>query len=156
MTDPWKPHVTVAAVIEHDGRFLLVQEHTPDGLRLNQPAGHLEPGESLIEACVRETLEETAYAFTPTHLLGTYLWRNPKGLTYLRFAFVGTLGERDAMRTLDEGIVRTLWLSADELGDLATMHRSPLVLQCVRDFRAGQRFTLEAVRTHASALGIPR
>lgn len=152
MSDPWKPHVTVAAVIEQGGRFLFVEETTHDGLRLNQPAGHLEPGESLVQACVRETLEETAYAFVPTHLLGTYLWRSDNGLTYLRFAFVGTLGSHDAARPLDTGIVRTLWLNPEELNDLTPMHRSPLVMQCVRDFRAGQRFDLEAVRTHASAL----
>ncbi len=152
MSDLWKPHVTVAAVIERDGRFLFVEERTHDGLRLNQPAGHLEPGESLVDACVRETLEETAHAFTPTHLLGTYLWRNDNGMTYLRFAFAGELGLHEATRALDKGIVRTLWLTADELNDLTALHRSPLVMQCVRDYRAGQRFELDAVRTHASVL----
>ncbi len=152
MTHPWKPQVTVAAVIERDGRFLLVEELTDDGLRLNQPAGHLEPGESLIDACVRETLEETAHAFTPTHLLGTYLWRSENTTTYLRFAFAGTLGAHDAARPLDEGIVRTLWLTPDELSQRTTAHRSPLVMHCVQDYRAGQRFSLDAVRTHATAL----
>src|ERR1700741_1025088 len=93
----WKPSVTVAAVVERDGRFLLVEEHTEDGLRINQPAGHLDPGESLLQAVAREALEETAHPFTPTALLGIYLWRRPgtaNGTAYLRFAFTGELGER--------------------------------------------------------------
>lgn len=152
MPTAFQPHVTVAAVIEQAGRFLLVQEQTPEGLRVNQPAGHLEAGESLIEACVRETLEETTYAFVPTHLLGTYLWRSHNGLTFLRFAFVGTLGQAQADRSLDQGIERTLWLDEDTLGRLAGEHRSPLVMQCIRDYCAGKRYHLDALHTHASAL----
>lgn len=155
MSSAWKPHVTVAAVIERDGRFLFVEENTRDGLRLNQPAGHLEAGESLIDACVRETLEETTYAFTPTHLLGTYLWRSEaNSVTYLRFAFVGRLGEPDTTRALDEGIVRTLWLSADALEARSETHRSPLVMQCVHDHLAGQRFSLDLLSTHDSIMGL--
>lgn len=143
----WKPDVTVAAVVEREGRFLMVEEHTEDGLRLNQPAGHLEQGESLIEACTRETLEETAHGFTPRQLVGIYQWPRPRGdVTYLRFAFAGELGAFDATRTLDRGIVRTVWLSLQELETSADRHRSPLVLQCVRDHVAGHRYPMELIR----------
>ena len=161
MNTRWKPSVTVAAVIEQAGQFLLVEEHTPEGLRLNNPAGHLDPGESPAAACARETLEETAYQFTPQALIGVYLARFQRPLpalspttiddiTYLRLAFCGTLGAWDAMRTLDTGIVRTLWLSADEIRSNADRLRSPLVLQCMEDYLAGQRFGLELIHTHPS------
>ena len=159
MNTRWKPSVTVAAVIEQSGRFLLVEEHTPEGLRLNNPAGHLDPGESLKQACARETLEETAFQFTPRALVGVYLARfqrpQPGGteaqdISYLRFAFCGDLGTWDAQRTLDTGIVRTLWLSADEIRSSAARLRSPLVLQCMEDYLAGQRFGLELIHTHPS------
>jgi 8-oxo-dGTP pyrophosphatase MutT (NUDIX family) len=157
--DPWKPAATVAAVIERDGRFLFVEERTRDGLRINQPAGHLDPGESLLEACTRETLEETAYHFTPTQLLGVYLWRSGPAAsapTYLRFAFTGALGEAMAGRLLDEGIVRTLWLTPTELAQRSAMHRSPLVMRCVEDFLRGQRYPIDLLFTHPSALEPPR
>lgn len=165
MTLRWKPSVTVAAVIEQQGRFLLVEEHTPEGLRLNNPAGHLDPGESPEAACMRETLEETAYRFTPQALVGVYLARFVRPLatpaepatediTYLRFAFCGALGTWDAQRTLDTGIVRTLWLSADEMRHSADRMRSPLVLQCMEDYLAGQRFPLGLVHTHPSVMGL--
>ncbi len=161
MTTRWKPSVTVAAVIEHQGRFLLVEEHTPEGLRLNNPAGHLHPGESPMAACARETLEETAYRFTPQALVGVYLARFVRPLsnqaqpamedvTYLRFAFCGELGARDAQRTLDTGIVRTLWLSAEEIRHSADRLRSPLVLQCMEDYLAGQRYDMALIHTHPS------
>jgi 8-oxo-dGTP pyrophosphatase MutT (NUDIX family) len=148
----WTPHVTVAAIIERDGRFLLVEEHSADGLRLNNPAGHLEPGESLVQACARETLEETTYAFTPSALLGVYLSQTTKGVSYLRFAFCGDLGVADATRALDTGIERTLWLSADEVKSSQDRHRSPMVLQCMGDYLNGQRFGLELIHTHPSQL----
>lgn len=151
----WTPHVTVAAVIERDGRFLLVEETTDDGLRLNNPAGHLDPGESPAQACTREVLEETAFHFEPTHLLGVYLTLAPRPLgsiTYLRFAFVGTLGAHEAGRTLDTGIVRTLWLSPDEVRATAPRHRSPMVVRSLDDYLRGQRFPLEAVYTHPDVL----
>lgn len=159
MTRRWKPNATVAALIEKDGKFLLVEEHTPEGLRLNNPAGHLDEGESLVQACARETLEETMYLFTPNHLVGVYMSRfhrpaledqTVKDITYLRFAFAGTLGALQAGRQLDTGIVRTLWLSPDELRDSAARHRSPLVLQCMEDYLQGQRFPLELIHTDAS------
>lgn len=151
----WKPSVTVAAVIENDGRFLLVEEHTPEGLRLNNPAGHLEPAESPEQGCVREVLEETAHAFTPSALVGVYLSRFQRGtddITYLRFAFCGTLGAFDASRTLDTGIVRTVWMTADEIRQSTARHRSPLVLQCMEDYLKGQRFSLALIHTDPSVL----
>ncbi len=155
---PWKPAATVAAVIERAGRFLMVEEHTSDGLRINQPAGHLDPGESLADACARETLEETAHQFTPTQLVGVYLWRSgldAGAITYLRFAFAGTLGEALAGRALDTGIVRALWLTPDELAACADRHRSPLVMRCVDDYLRGQRYPIELLYTHPSALSAP-
>ncbi len=152
MTQRWKPSVTVAAVIEQQGRFLLVEEHTPEGLRLNNPAGHLDPGESPAQGCSREVLEETAYGFTPTSLVGLYMSRLqrqrsevPEDITYLRFAYAGSLGAFDATRTLDTGIERTVWLTADELRNSQDRHRSPLVLRCMEDYLRGQRYPLELV-----------
>ena len=145
----WKPNVTVAAVVERDGCFLLVEEETTDGVRFNQPAGHLDEGESLIAACVRETLEETAYAFEPTTLVGIYQWPRPQGdLTYLRFAFAGKVGAHDPARRLDDGILRAVWLTLDEIEACVARHRSPLVLQCIHDYLAGRRFPLDIIRHH--------
>lgn len=140
----WKPNVTVAAVIERGGKFLLVEEETPQGLRYNQPAGHLERGESLVEAVVRETLEESAYHFVPQHLLGIYRWHSDESdTTYLRFAFTGTVAGHDAERTLDNGIIQALWLSCEEIRASQARHRSPLILRCVEDHIAGKRYPLE-------------
>jgi len=155
MRTRWKPNVTVAGVIERDGRFLLVEEATADGLKLNNPAGHLDPGESPADACAREVLEETAYRFRPTALLGVYLSRvrdqpTGKDTTYLRLAFCGELGEHDPTRPLDQGIVRTLWLTADEIRASAGRHRSPLLMRCVEDYLAGVRHPLSAIYTHPS------
>jgi len=138
MERSFRPSVTVAAIIEKDGRYLLVEEAAFDGLRYNQPAGHLESGETLTEAVMREVLEETTYAFTPTACLGAYLCASAarddgSATTYLRFAFVGTLGERDPGASLDQGIVRTLWLTPEEIRALEPRHRSALVMQCVHD-----------------------
>lgn len=152
MKHRWKPSVTVAAVVERDGRFLLVEEHTPEGLRLNNPAGHLEPGESLAEACARETLEETATSFTPTALVGVYQARllpanSTETLTYLRFAFCGTLGDFHPERKLDHGIKRTLWMTPAEIRASTHRHRSPMLLRCVEDYLAGRRFPMDLVYT---------
>ena len=142
----WRPNVTVAAIIERDGRFLLVEEETSDGLQLNQPAGHLEPNESLLAAVTRETLEETAYEFTPEALTGIYRWCKPQSdLTYLRFAFAGTLGAHDPERTLDDGIVQAVWLTRAEIAASVARHRSPLVLRCVDDYLAGKRYTIKVI-----------
>jgi 8-oxo-dGTP pyrophosphatase MutT (NUDIX family) len=164
MNERWKPSATVAAIIEQDGRFLLVEEHTPEGLRLNNPAGHLDAGESLVRACARETLEETTHLFTPQHLVGVYMSRfhrpaqagqSAEDITYLRFAFAGSLGPIQAGRSLDTGIVRTLWLSPDEIRQSAARHRSPLVIRCMEDYLAGQRFPLDLLHTDASVVSSP-
>ena len=146
----WKPHVTVAAVIEQNGRFLLVEEQTDDGILFNQPAGHLEPGESLLAACAREALEETAYHFTPEALLGVYQWHHTgRDRTYLRFAYTGSLHDHERERTLDDGILRAVWQTPDEIRALQARHRSPLVLRCVEDYLVGRRFPLELVTHYA-------
>lgn len=147
MDTRWKPNVTVAAVIERDGRFLLVEEETDEGIRFNQPAGHLDEGESLLAACAREAVEETAWSFAPTALVGIYQWPRPQGdITYLRFAFAGTLGTYDPQRTLDAGILRAVWLTPDEIRASSARHRSPLVLQCVEDWLTGCRYPLDLIR----------
>lgn len=164
MPTRWKPNTTVAAIIERDGRFLLVEEHTQEGLRLNNPAGHLDPGESLVAACIRETLEETAHSFHPSALVGIYLsrFRRPvaadtsgavQDISYLRFAFSGTVGTLDSSRRLDTGIVRTMWLTADEIRASQAQHRSPLVLQCLEDYLRGQRYPLELIHTDTTVFG---
>ncbi len=155
MDHRWKPNVTVAAIIEREGRFLLVEEHTSEGLRLNNPAGHLDQGETPLQACRRETLEETAYAFEPTALVGIYLSRQnaggPQDITYLRFAYCGQLGRHDPTLSLDEGIVRTVWLSLDELRANPHRLRSSMVLRGVEDYVAGRRFALDLVSGSAAA-----
>ena len=148
----WKPNVTVAAVIEKDGRFMLVEEHTSQGLRLNTPAGHLDPGESPAEGCAREALEETAHAFTPTALVGVYMARSADQpeVTYMRFAFCGVLGAQEAGRALDDGIVRTLWMTVDQNRESVSRHRSQLLLRCVEDYLAGKRYPLALIHTDES------
>ncbi len=157
----WKPSVTVAAVVQRasDGRFLLVEEMTPEGLRLNNPAGHLDPAESLLQAVVRECLEETACQFSPQALLGVYQARlqRPAGagqpaedISYLRFAFAGSVGEPEPGRALDSPIVRTLWLGADEIRACSNRHRSPLLWRCIADHLAGQRFGLDVLQAQPS------
>ncbi len=154
----WSPSVTVAAIVADGGqppRYLLVEEHTPEGLKLNNPAGHLDPGESPQQGVVREALEETARVFTPQALVGVYLSRfvrasTGEDVTYLRLAYCGTVGEPEAGRALDEGIVRTLWLTVAELRQTVDRHRSPLVLQCILDHLAGRRYALDLVSTDIS------
>ena len=140
----WKPAVTVAAIIERGGRFLFVEEEA-DGRRvLNQPAGHLDPGESLLTAVTREVLEETAHRFTPSALVGIYRWHYPsRDVTFLRFAFCGDAGEADPDRALDHEIVALHWFTPEELAARRAMHRSPLVERCVADYIAGKRFPVE-------------
>ena len=140
----WRPSVTVAAVIERGGRFLLVEERIDSRLVLNQPAGHLDPGESLIAACRREVLEETAHAFEPRALIGVYRWHYAaKDVTFLRFCFAGEVADAEPSRTLDKEIVRLHWLTPAELEARRAEHRSPLVAKCVADFLAGRRFPLD-------------
>jgi ADP-ribose pyrophosphatase YjhB (NUDIX family) len=140
----WKPNVTVAAVIERDGRFLLVEEAIGGEVIYNQPAGHLEDGESLLAAVTREVLEETACHFTPEALLGVYRWRKPDGsVTYLRVAFIGSCSEPEPGRNLDEGVLAARWYTRDEAAALRL--RSPIVLRCIDDYRAGIRHPLSAL-----------
>jgi 8-oxo-dGTP pyrophosphatase MutT (NUDIX family) len=154
----WKPSVTVAAVIERDGLFLLIEEETSDGIRINQPAGHLDPFESLEQAVIRETLEETAHDFTPTGLVGMYMSRyrsarTGEDVTYLRFTFCGTAG-KEYDQPLDEGILRTLWMTRDELAACRERHRSPIVLQCVDEYLEGRRAPLALLHTHPSVFSL--
>ncbi|MDH4324687.1 MAG: NUDIX hydrolase [Betaproteobacteria bacterium] len=140
----WRPSVTVAAVIERDGRFLFVEEEASGRRVLNQPAGHLDPGESLAQAVVREVLEETAHRITPTALLGIYRWVYDKDdVTFLRFAFRGRVDGVEAGRKLDKEIIALAWLTPAELAARRAEHRSPLVQQCVDDYIAGRSFPLE-------------
>lgn len=144
----WKPNVTVAAVIERDGKFLLVEEETDEGVRFNQPAGHLDEGESLLAAAARETLEETAHRFAPRFIVGVYQWPRPKrDVTYLRFAFCGEVLGEEVGRTLDKGILRAVWLTVEEIEARRALHRSPLVMRCIEDYLAGKRYGLELI-TH--------
>ena len=147
----------MAAVIEKDGRYLMIEEMTRDGLRINNPASGLEPGEAIIDGAKREALEETACHFTPEALLGVYMARNPDtergpGVTYVRFAFCGTASEPVPGRALDSPIVRTLWMTADEIFAARDRVRGPLVLQCIADHQAGRRLPLDAIQVHASVV----
>lgn len=158
----WTPRVTVAAIVEQAGdpdggapaRFLMVEEHTADGLRLNQPAGHLEGGETLLQAVAREALEETAHPFVPEALVGVYMTHigdpAPGGATYLRFTYCGRAGEVLPERALDPDIVRTLWMTRDELERSRERHRTPLVLRCLDDYLAGRRYPLDLVHAEPS------
>lgn len=158
MDNRWRPSVTVAAIIERDGRYLMIEEETSEGLRINNPAGHLEPGETPAEGCAREALEETTWQFRPTALLGVYISRFQRSttgedITYLRFAFTGEVGEPVPGRQLDVGIVRTMWMTPDELRATADRHRSPLVLRCLEDHLAGVRYPLSAIHSDPSIRG---
>lgn len=144
----WMPHATVAAIVEENGKFLLVEETTERGNRFNQPAGHLEDNETLIEAVIRETLEETAYTFSPSALLGVYHWKHEHNdTTYLRFAYIGKVSNYQPDLTLDEGIIRTVWMTVDEIREKSMLMRSPQVLVCIEDYLSGQSFPLSAI-TH--------
>jgi 8-oxo-dGTP pyrophosphatase MutT (NUDIX family) len=144
----WKPNVTVAALVLRDGKFLLVEEETDAGLRLNQPAGHLEQGETLLEAVVRECREETGYDFFPQHLVGIYQSPRPgSDITYLRFAFAGEVRGYDPERPLDVSIIAPHWLTPEALRAAPEKLRSQMVLACVEDYLSGKRLPLDAI-TH--------
>jgi 8-oxo-dGTP pyrophosphatase MutT (NUDIX family) len=160
MTDHrWKPSVTVAAIIERQGldgpQYLLIEEHTPEGLRLNNPAGHLEQGETPEQAVCREAMEETGCDFEPASLVGVYLSRfqrpaTGEDVTYLRLAYAGTCSAPNPGHVLDEGIVRTVWMTPQEIQASHARHRSPLVWRCIADHLAGRRFPLDAVQADGS------
>lgn len=144
----WKPHVTVAAIIERDHRFLFVEEHTPHGLQFNQPAGHLEPNEDFITAVKREVQEETAWQFEPEHLVAIQLWRkSPEHPTFLRLCFTGQCHSHKPEQSLDEGIVATHWLTREEIAAEAHRLRSPLVLTSVDEYLSGQRHPLSLLKS---------
>jgi len=142
----WKPHVTVAAIIEREQRFLMVEEFTPHGLQFNQPAGHLEEHEDLIHAVKREVCEETAWKLTPEYITSVQLWRRtPESLTFVRFCFSGQCYDYDPTQTLDDGIVASHWLTRDEIA--AKPLRSPLVLNSVDEYLSGQRYPLTLLKS---------
>lgn len=149
----WQPDVTVATVVVDGGRVLCVEERSGGRIVLNQPAGHLEPDEDLVDAAVRETLEESGWTVEPTAFIGAYQWTSPTlpdgspGRHYLRFAFAARPLSHDPARELDEGIVRALWLTPAELQAEAARHRSPLVWQVVADHLAGSRQPLSLLRS---------
>ncbi len=149
----WKPNTTVAALIERDGRFMLVEERINGELKLNQPAGHVDQGESILHACVREGLEETGHHIRPTALVGIYYWTPPERpqLTYLRFAFAAEVLGEEIGYQLDDGIERPVWLSYDEIVARRDQHRSPLLLACIDDYLAGKRYPLDLIRDYDRA-----
>jgi 8-oxo-dGTP pyrophosphatase MutT (NUDIX family) len=155
--DDWKPHVTVAALIERLGLLLMIDVHTPEGLKLNQPAGHLDAGESLQQAVVRESLEESAWHVEPVALLGMYMSRymhaaSGTDVTYLRHAFICRALHEMPGRVLDDGIERVVWMTPQAVLDCPERHRSPLVSRTVEDYLAGRRHPLDVIWTHPSAL----
>jgi ADP-ribose pyrophosphatase YjhB (NUDIX family) len=140
----WKPNVVVAAIVEREGKFLLVEEEADGQVVLNQPAGHLDEGETLIAAVLRETLEETAWHIEPTALLGVYRWPHPtRPVTYLRFAFIARALHEETGRALDHGCLRALWLTPEEIRDNRARHRSPQVERCLDDYLAGACYSLD-------------
>ena len=143
----WKPHATVAAIVEQQGQFLLVEETTDRGNRFNQPAGHLEDNETLFNAVIRETLEETAYTFAPQSLLGIYHWKHAHNdTTYLRFAFIGSVTSHQPELALDDGIIRAVWMTIDEIRSKAALMRSPQVITCIEDYLSGKQFPLDVIK----------
>lgn len=146
----WKPHVTVAALIERDGRFLMVREQADGEIAYNQPAGHLEAGESLIEAMIREAREESAWRVEPEALVGIYQWPNPdKGITYLRFAFSARAVEHFPDEPLDTGILAAEWMDLDAIAACAQQHRGPQVQHCIDDYLKGIRLPLDSIKDFA-------
>lgn len=141
-----RPDLTVAAVVERDGEFLLVEERAGNRMVFNQPAGHVERGERAVDAVVRETLEETAWVFHPEALVGMYFWEQPeRNRSVLRLAFCGSVSDHDPTRQLDRGIERALWMSREQIVGRSARLRSPMVLRCIDDYRSGQRFPLDVL-----------
>lgn len=143
----WKPHATVAAIVEQNNRFLLVEELIHGDIVYNQPAGHLEDNESFIDAVIRETREESAWTFTPEGVVGVYLWKHPdKGQTFLRVAIHGRCSDHDPDQPLDEGIQRAVWKSRDEIASMHNQLRSPMVLDCIDDYLSNQSYPLDILK----------
>ena len=144
METVWKPHATVAAITERDGRFLIVEEMSDGKVVYNQPAGHLDPGESLIKAVIRETQEETAWQFTPEYISGIYRWdQYDTDRCFLRVAFVGSCNNHIKDQKLDDGIIKAVWLTRKELATQTDKLRSPMVLRCIDDYLAGKNYPLD-------------
>jgi len=145
----WKPNVTVASIIEHAGKFLMVEEHSSAGPVINQPAGHLEPNESMQEAAIRETLEETGFQFTPQAFIGSYLWHNQENkTTYFRTTFSGSVCQEPIGKQLDDGIIQALWMTREEIIDNQKRLRSPIILESINDFLAGKTYPLDLIKSH--------
>lgn len=143
----WKPNVTVASIVELDGKFLMVEEESPVGPVLNQPAGHLESNESMEDAVIRETLEETGYRFTPEAVIGSYLWHNGDNeTTYYRSTYSGSVCDKIIATELDEGIIRTLWMTRDEIIANESRLRSPVILESLNDYLLGKRYPLDSIK----------
>ncbi len=142
-----RPDLTVAAVVEREGQFLVVEERAGNRMVFNQPAGHVERGEQIVEAAIRETLEETAWTFHPQALVGIYFWEQPeRNRSFLRFAFSGSVSDHDPTRALDRGIERAVWMSREQLALRGARLRSPMVLRCIDDFVAGRRYPLDVIQ----------
>lgn len=145
----WKPNVTVASLIELDGKFLMVEEKSANGPVLNQPAGHLEPKESMQDAVIRETLEETGYQFTPSAVIGSYLWHNDANeTTYFRTTFTGDASKKQVSDNLDEGIIRALWMSREDILANKQRLRSPIILESIDDYLEGKKYPLDVVKSY--------
>ena len=144
----WKPNVTVASIVELNGKFLMVEEESPSGPVLNQPAGHLEPNESLETAVIRETLEETGYRFTPEAIVGSYLWHNGDNeTTYFRSTFSGSVCQKNIGTELDEGIIRSLWMTHKNILENQNRLRSPVILESINDYLAGKKYPLDMIKS---------
>jgi ADP-ribose pyrophosphatase YjhB (NUDIX family) len=142
-----RPDLTVAAIVERDGQFLLVEERVATSMVFNQPAGHVEKGEQFVDAVVRETLEETAWTFHPEALVGIYFWEQPdQSKCFLRAAFCGSVSGHDPSRRLDRGIERAVWMTRDQIVQRSARLRSPMVLGCIDDYLDGIRYPLDVVR----------
>ncbi len=140
----WKPHATVAAIIERDNEFLMVEEMIKGERVFNQPAGHLDPDEGLIDAVIRETQEESGWRFIPEAVTGIYLWKHPdNGKTFLRVAVCGSCDNHDAQQALDDGIIQAIWKSREDLVQPTCKLRSPMVINCIDDYLAGKRYPLD-------------
>jgi 8-oxo-dGTP pyrophosphatase MutT (NUDIX family) len=148
-SDRWKPHVTVAAIVERNHAFLCVEESVEGVVRINQPAGHLEPGETLEQAVIRECLEETGYVFVPQKLVGVYQWCSEGGENrqFIRFAFAGEVGEHPVSNRLDAGIISPHWYTPEEIMQLKPLWRSEMVGKCVLDYVSGHASSLDVIRS---------